>query len=126
MHPQTRDDPASIAALRHGIDLEALGREMHQRIRELYPICRSITGNGLRETLRTIGREIDLRVREVPTGTRVFDWTVPKEWNIQDAYVKDSSGRRVIDFRQSNLHIVNYSVPIHRRMGLDELRGHLY
>ena len=98
---------------------------MIRLIAELYPICRSITGNGLRETLRLLQRQIPLEMREVPTGTQVFDWTVPKEWNIRDAYVKNARGERVVDFQKSNLHVVNYSVPVRRRMGLAELKEHL-
>ena len=94
---------------------------------ELYPICRSITGDGLRETLRLLQREIPLEMREVPTGTPVFDWTVPKEWNIRDAYVKNGQGERVIDFRKSNLHVVNYSVAVPaRQMKAAELKEHLF
>ena len=93
---------------------------------ELYPICRSITGNGVRETLGLIKRQIPLTVHEVATGTQVFDWTVPKEWNIRDAYVKNSQGERVIDFQKSNLHVLNYSVPIQARLSLDELKAHLF
>lgn len=104
----------------------AVGREMYQFIAELYPVCRSITGNGLRETLRRIGQHIPLQMHEVPSGTAVFDWTVPKEWNIKDAYVKNARGELVIDFRQSNLHVMNYSVPVRRLMALDELRPHLF
>lgn len=99
---------------------------MYRLISELYPICRSITGDGLRQTLRQIQQHIALELREVPTGTQVFDWAVPKEWNIRDAYVKNSQGERVIDFQKSNLHVVNYSVPIRRRMTLAELREHLF
>ncbi len=99
---------------------------MYRLISELYPICRSITGDGLRETLRILQRQIPLELSEIPTGTQVFDWTVPKEWNIRDAYVKNSSGERVIDFRKSNLHVVNYSVPVRRRMSLAELKDHLF
>jgi aminopeptidase-like protein len=99
---------------------------MYGLISELYPICRSITGNGLRQTLRLLQRQIPLELREVPTGTQVFDWTVPKEWNIRDAYVKNAKGERVIDFQKSNLHVVNYSVPVRRRMGLAELKEHLH
>ncbi len=80
---------------------------------ELYPICRSITGDGVRETLRVIGRQVPAPGRrEVPSGTEVLDWTVPREWNMRDAYVADAGGNRVIDFRRSNLHVVNYSVPV--------------
>ena len=102
------------------------GGEMYELISELYPICRSITGNGVRETLRIIARHIPLVVEEVPTGTAVFDWTVPKEWNIKDAYVKNAQGQRVIDFQESNLHVVNYSIPVRRRISLSELKPHLF
>ena len=90
-------------------------------IEDLYPICRSITGDGLRATLRYLQQDVPLEVVEVPTGTQVLDWTVPREWNISDAYVKDSSGARVIDFAKSNLHVVNYSVPVRQTMSLAEL-----
>lgn len=103
-----------------------VGVAMHELVTELYPLCRSITGDGLRETLRILQRYIPLEIHEVPTGTDVFDWTIPKEWNIRDAYVKDERGARVIDFRESNLHVVNYSVPVHRTMTLEALRPHLY
>jgi len=102
------------------------GAAMHALVRELYPICRSITGDGLRATLRRLQALAPLELREVPTGTRVFDWTVPKEWNIRDAWVADASGERVIDFRRHNLHVLNYSVPVRRRMTLAELRPHLF
>ncbi len=105
---------------------ENLGAEMHELIAELYPICRSITGDGFRETLRRIGRLVPLKMHEVPTGTKVFDWVVPREWNIRDAYVKDSAGRRVIDFGASNLHVVSYSVPVRARLTRAELREHLF
>ncbi len=99
---------------------------MYGLIEELYPICRSITGEGVRDTLRILQRHIPLEIQEVPSGTQVFDWTVPKEWNIHDAYVKDFKGKRIIDFQQSNLHVVSYSHPIHARMRLAELTSHLY
>lgn len=107
-------------------DAPASGAAMHALVRELYPICRSITGDGLRQTLARLGREIPLVVHEVPSGSRVFDWTVPREWNIRDAYVKNAAGERVIDFQRHNLHLVNYSVPVQRRMTLAELRPHLH
>jgi aminopeptidase-like protein len=115
--------PADLAET---LDLDALGREMYACVADLYPICRSITGNGVRETLRRLQRHVPLALHEVPTGTRVFDWTIPKEWNIRDAYVKNSKGQRIIDFNRSNLHVVNYSVPIKARMPLSELRPHLF
>jgi len=99
---------------------------MHALMAELYPICRSITGGGVRQTLRILQRHIPLEVHEVPTGTTVFDWTVPKEWNIRDAYVKNSRGERVIDFQKSNLHVVSYSIPVRKRISLGELRKHLF
>lgn len=102
------------------------GGELFEMISALYPICRSITGNGLRESLRRLQSYVGLTLCEVPTGTRVFDWVVPKEWNIRDAYIKDSRGARVIDFQNSNLHVVNYSLPVKQRMHLSELRKHLF
>jgi aminopeptidase-like protein len=103
-----------------------IGRVLHDLVTDLYPLCRSLTGDGLRETLRRLQRHIPLTLHEVPTGTDAFDWTVPKEWNICDAFVKNRRGERVIDFHRSNLHVVSYSVPVHRRMSLDELRPHLH
>jgi aminopeptidase-like protein len=106
--------------------MSEVGARMHALASELYPICRSITGNGVRRTLESLGRLVPLAVREVPTGTQVFDWTVPKEWNIGDAYIKAPDGRRVVDFRQSSLHVLNYSAPVRGAMTLDELRPHLF
>ncbi|MDH5262942.1 MAG: DUF4910 domain-containing protein, partial [Gammaproteobacteria bacterium] len=85
---------------------------MMRFVEELYPICRSITGDGVRSTLARIHREIPLSVTEVPTGTRVFDWTVPKEWNIRGAYLDGPDGRRIVDFRDHNLHVLNYSAAV--------------
>lgn len=102
------------------------GNEMHALMAELYPICRSITGQGIRDTLERLKLIIPIQIHRVPSGTQVFDWVVPREWNIQDAWVKNSQGEKVIDFRRSNLHVLNYSVPIHRSMPLAELREHLY
>ena len=102
------------------------GEEMMRLIAELYPICRSITGNGIRESLRIIGNIIPLDIHEVPSGTPVFDWMVPREWNIREAWIKDSEGNRIVDFRDSNLHVVNYSRPVHARLSLAELRPHLF
>ncbi len=116
----------NIADLQTTLNLQGLGQEMYQFISDVYPICRSITGNGFRETLQHIERLIPLTVHEVPTGTAVFDWTVPKEWNIRDAYIKNAQGERVVDFQQSNLHVVSYSVPVKARMSLDALRKHLF
>ena len=103
-----------------------VGAALYEFVRELYPICRSITGNGVRETLAHIGRRVPLELREVPSGTPVLDWTVPREWNIRDAWVANERGQRVIDFRAHNLHVVNFSLPIKGRFTLDELRPHLH
>jgi len=108
------------------IDVAAAGSQMYQLLSELYPICRSITGNGARETLTQIKTVIPLEVVEVPSGTRVFDWQVPKEWNIEDAWVKNSEGTKIIDFKKSNLHVLNYSAPIRKKADLNELREHLF
>lgn len=107
-------------------DRTSLGQELHRFAADLYPICRSITGNGIRETLAQIKSRIPLQTFEVPTGTQVFDWTVPKEWNIRDAYIADSGGKRVVDFQECNLHVMNYSVPVHETMPLSKLQPHLF
>ncbi|NGZ01518.1 MAG: peptidase M28 [Nitrospira sp. WS238] len=102
------------------------GRELHKLMAALYPICRSITGKGVRETLQHLRSQIPLEIREVASGTRVFDWTVPLEWNIQDAYLATIRGEKLIDFRANNLHVVSYSVPVKGRFSREELKGHLY
>jgi aminopeptidase-like protein len=102
-----------------------VGESMHAFMRELFPICRSITGDGVRETLDAVAGRIPLKLHEVPSGTSVLDWTVPDEWNISDAYIA-KDGHRVIDFQQSNLHVVNYSEPVRASMPLAELRTHLH
>ncbi len=117
---------AGIGEVRDALDFEGAGREMYALVRELYPICRSITGDGVRETLARIAAHADLKTHEVPSGTPVFDWTVPREWNIRDAYVKDARGERMIDFRASTLHVVSYSVPVRTRMSLAELKHHVF
>lgn len=99
---------------------------MYDFIRELYPICRSITGEGVRTTLRALQARIPLVLHEVPSGTRVFDWSVPLEWNIADAYIKNRRGERIVDFQASNLHVMSYSTPIRARMSLEDLRPHLF
>ena len=102
------------------------GTTMYQLISDLYLICRSITGDGVRKTLAILQQNIPLEINQVPTGTKVFDWTVPKEWNIKDAYVKNAKGEKVIDFQKSNLHLLNYSIPIQKKMPLSELKKHLF
>ena len=98
---------------------------MARLIEELFPVCRSITGAGLRETLRRIQGEVPLTLNEVPSGTPVLDWTIPPEWTIRDAYLA-RDGERVVDFRASNLHVVHYSTPVRRRMTKAELQAHLH
>lgn len=105
---------------------QAIGQELYGFAAQLYPICRSITGDGIRRTLGMIGERIPLQFSEVSTGTPIFDWTVPKEWNVRDAYIKDAAGRRVVDFQQNSLHVLNYSTSIHAKMPLSELRKHLF
>ena len=107
-------------------DFAKLGEDLHGLARELYPICRSITGDGLRRTLERVQKQIPLRLSEVPTGTPVFDWTVPKEWSIRDAFIKSTDGKRIVDFHQCNLHVLNYSLPVHATMPLSELKSHLF
>jgi aminopeptidase-like protein len=102
------------------------GKDLHAFGADLYPICRSITGDGVRETLRRIQRRVPIAIHEVPSGTRVFDWTVPREWNIRDAWIRNGRGERVVDFRASNLHVMSYSVPVRRTVPLAELRQHLH
>lgn len=112
--------------LKTGINIHENGREMYHLMSELFPICRSITGNGVRKTLNILKRHIPLTVHEVPTGTHVFDWTVPKEWNITTAFVKNSKGEKIIDFMENNLHVLNYSVPVKKKVSLGELKEHLF
>ena len=105
---------------------KGIGKDIYELIQDLYPICRSITGNGVRETLNKIKQHIPLNISEVPTGTKVFDWKVPKEWNINDAYIKNSKGEKIVDFKKSNLHVLNYSIPIHKKISLTELKEHIF
>ncbi len=119
---------APLSAIRKAADFASLGNWMHALVAELYPICRSITGDGLRKTLEILRRETGtgLTLQSVPSGTPVLDWTVPREWNIRDAWIADGRGERVVDFRKSNLHVVGYSVPVRARMSLAELRPRLH
>jgi aminopeptidase-like protein len=131
-------DAAQSAALRNsktalaenpsaiGREFEQAGVFMHGLMSRLFPICRSITGNGVRETLRILQSHIPLCLHEVASGTKVFDWTVPKEWNIRDAFVLDPQGRKIIDFEKNNLHVLGYAAPIDRTVSMPELQEHLY
>lgn len=103
------------------------GQVMYDLAQQLFPICRSITGNGFRESLNILKKIVpDIQTHEVPSGTEVFDWTVPQEWNIYDAYIETLEGSRVIDFKECNLHILGYSTPIDKIIGREELLEHVY
>ncbi len=106
--------------------IEREGDAIYALMQRLFPICRSITGDGVRETLNILRESLPLEIHEVPTGTKVFDWTVPEEWNIREAWIKDSDGNTIIDFKDNNVHVVNYSVPVEGRFTLEELRPHLH
>jgi aminopeptidase-like protein len=104
-----------------------IANEMYAWAKDLFPINRSITGQGVRDTLNYLKKILpDLKVREVETGTQVFDWIIPNEWNVTEAFVEDEFGNRIIDFKNNNLHLVGYSVPIDEWMELEELDLHLY
>lgn len=107
-------------------DINEIGKNMYDLMVELYPICRSITGDGVRKTDKIISKHIQLEMHEIKTGTKVFDWTVPKEWNINDAYIISPKGEKIIDFKKSNLYVLGYSTPINAKMSLDELKPHLH
>ena len=107
-------------------ELKSLGNEMYSLLEELFPICRSITGNGLRETLTILQKHLPIRILEIPSGTEVFDWKVPDEWNIFDAYILDPSGKKIIDFKENNLHVLGYSEPVDASYSLSDLKKHLY
>jgi aminopeptidase-like protein len=106
--------------------LAAAGERMHARLVELFPIPRSLTGDGVRETLRRLAGEVPLTLHEVPSGTPAFDWTVPKEWNLRQAWIRGPRGEEIVHSRDSSLHVMGYSVPVHRKLGLDELQAHLH
>jgi aminopeptidase-like protein len=105
---------------------DSIGEEIYALAAEIFPICRSITGAGVRQTLAHLAGHIDLAVHEVPTGTPVLDWTVPREWCIREAYIADAAGERIVDFACNNLHVLNYSAPVRARMSLAELKPHIF
>lgn len=117
---------SSLRQLIAELDEERVGLQIHAFVESAYPICRSITGDGVRETLGLIGARLPLEIREVPSGTRVLDWTVPNEWNIRGGWIRGPRGETVVDFADHNLHVLGYSVPVHRRLSLEALRPHLY
>jgi aminopeptidase-like protein len=103
-----------------------LGRNLYDFAAALFPICRSITGDGVRQTLARLQERLPLEISEVPSGTQVLDWTVPKEWNIRDAYIRDAAGHKVVDFRDHNLHVLNYSVPVRAKLCREQLKCNLF
>jgi aminopeptidase-like protein len=103
-----------------------IGDQIFALAAKIYPICRSITGNGVRDTLHELHKHIPLDIHEVPTGTTVFDWTIPREWNVRDAYIKNERGEKVLDFAKSNLHVMGYSIPVRQRISRSELKAHLH
>jgi aminopeptidase-like protein len=107
--------------------MKSIGDLMYALLRRLFPICRSITGDGVRKTLHIIAEELPgMTIHEIPSGTQVFDWVVPREWNVRDAYVLDPDANKIIDFAESNLHLVGYSIPVRLEVSLSELQEHLY
>lgn len=121
----TSNQPVKKSLLSN-VSEKPIAANMFDLMKELYPICRSLTGAGVEQTLDLIENHIPLKRTHLSTGTQVFDWAIPNEWNIRDAYIKDSSGRKIIDFKKSNLHVLNYSAPIHKFISLDELKSHLF
>ena len=104
------------------------GKKMFKLCEEIFPICRSITGDGVRETFKILEKYLDteFKMTEVPTGTKVCDWEVPKEWNITDAYIENAQGEKIVDFKKNNLHVLGYSTPVDVVMPLSELKEHIY
>ncbi len=118
--------PESTSRSEHA-DNNAIGQRMYVLANELFPICRSITGNGVRETFAILARELPgLQVHEVTTGTQCFDWTIPNEWNVSEAYIATMEGKRVLDFKDSNIHLVGYSEPIDKIISRADLDAHLH
>jgi aminopeptidase-like protein len=123
---QGRGEMARVAPLSERLDDAGIGAKIYELASTIYPICRSITGDGVRETLDHLAGRLDLEVHEVPSGTQVFDWTIPREWSIRDAFIKNSAGARIIDFRKCNLHVLNYSQPVRAQLPLEELKKHVF
>jgi len=120
------DPGVSLVSADAAIAAAKIGRDAHALCADLFPHCRSLTGDGVRATLRRLRDMVPLTIHEVPSGTRAFDWVVPDEWNIRDAYVLDRNGRRIIDFNSSNLHVVGNSAPIDATVSRAELLAHLH
>lgn len=115
-----------MAPLLGRLDHVGAGPALYGLAARLYPVCRSITGDGVRGTLRILGETVPLRIEEVATGTAILDWTIPREWTIRQAWIKDPSGRTVVDFAINNLHVLGYSIPVRAHLPLAELKTHLF
>jgi aminopeptidase-like protein len=115
----------SVGAL-ESIARTSVGREAFALAEKLFPLCRSLTGDGVRETLRIVSEIVPFEIHEIPSGTSVFDWSIPDEWNIRDGWIKNPRGEKIVDFREHNLHVLQYSVPVHRKLPLAELKKHLF
>lgn len=103
------------------------GEKAYKIAERIFPICRSITGNGVRKTLYILKEYLpELEIKEVPSGTQCFDWTIPKEWNIEEAYIENSKGKRIVDFKENNLHVMGYSIPVDKYVNLEELKSIIY
>lgn len=126
MSPRARDGMESQRHEWEQLLAPDAGEEIFDFAARIFPICRSITGDGVRRTLAEIRSHLALETREVPTGTQVFDWTVPREWNIRDAYIKNGAGEKVVDFIESNLHVMSYSIPVRKRVSLAELKKNVH
>lgn len=126
MHASTQPLKQSVRQQIETLDSERRGQEMLSLARDLYPICRSLTGPGNRETLARIQRDVPLDVHEVASGTPVFDWTVPPEWTLREAWIKNAQGQKVVDFADHNLHVVGYSQPVHTTLSREALEPHLH
>ncbi len=101
-------------------------KQLETYLSDLFPICRSITGNGVRDTLERLNEIAEFQIKEIPSGKECYDWTIPNEWNIFDAYVENSKGEKIVDFKKNNLHLVNYSIPIDEIVSYEELHEHIY
>jgi aminopeptidase-like protein len=126
LSPRKGVERGHAADLRQPFPDGDVGHKIFALAAELYPICRSITGHGLRQSLAIVGRHIAIEQTEVPSGAQVFDWTIPREWNIVGAYLETSGGERVLDFADHNLHVLNYSAPVRTTLPLEELKKHIY
>ena len=117
---------AKKTILNNSLDLDLIGNQIYELMEELFPITRSITGKGVRKSLKILQNLINLKIHEIPTGFKVFDWTVPEEWNIDDAYIMNSKKEKIVDFNKSNIHVLQYSENIKKKITLDELKKHIF